>query len=216
MRFFIFVIFSLSFLSCVQEKQPPISQNNAQKVAPNKGYQSTQTTSKTQASSNSYNPADASQNAKEIYWDEVRSMKKIGGLTRWNISTINDQNVTAAATKNQPVVVNTKDINVAGAVSNVLNIKGWAYDQRSNRPAKDVYICIGGRLFDTDYGKNSEWMVREFNPNLGRCGFEVNLKSHRLEKGMHEMYLIVVTQDGFFMHHPTMVEYGTKLNLSLR
>lgn len=143
---------------------------------------------------------------REVYWDEVQNMKKKGGFSKYSISTINGENATSYAKSNRKVTIN----------SDRIIITGWAFDERTKKHAKDVYVNIGGKLFDADYGVATPWLSRDVDSRLTNAAFTLNIKSNKLESGVHEVQLIVLTEDGsFYMHHPNMIPYGKKFMIEV-
>lgn len=189
------ILFSYCFIlsSCIQEKPNTI-----------RNHDTSQTTTLVKKEVQLVQASPAKKSAREIYWDEVKSMEKITGFCKYNISTINGENAISSAKSGNPITINQES----------LEITGWAFDEVNKIPAKDVILNIGGKLFDVDYGKPSAWLSREFNTNLTNCAFTCSINSNKIDIGTHDLSLIVLTKDGrFYMHHPNMIQYGQKFTI---
>ncbi|MBM2816011.1 MAG: hypothetical protein HW421_2773 [Ignavibacteria bacterium] len=77
-----------------------------------------------------------------------------------------------------------------------INIKGWAIDKKSNKVADSVYLYIDNKEFFTMYGIDALDIAEIYkNFNLRFSGFQTSIPGKDFEKGKHELFMRIVSND---------------------
>ncbi len=94
------------------------------------------------------------------------------------------------------------DININTLPSDSLIIDGWAIDNVNMLELSDVYVQIGDDYYNTNYGKESQFLASHFNnENYANAKFAVNIDVNQLRKdNINEIYIIAVSKDGTYQY----------------
>lgn len=109
-------------------------------------------------------------------------LTKVKPSTRYAIGMVNKQKPSG----NKTIVINGPRFTMTG----------WAVDTKADQAASGVYVVIDGKPYLAKYGNNREDVAKAFkNPAFKNCGFILNIPTASISKGVHEVFVRVVSTD---------------------
>ena len=78
----------------------------------------------------------------------------------------------------------------------LFNVSGWAYDEETHRPLKNVYLKLDSDYFPTEKQIRKDIAKRENNSALKECGFSGWIATENLSEGEHTVSVLGERENG--------------------
>ncbi len=78
----------------------------------------------------------------------------------------------------------------------MINITGWAFDDKNNVPASAVHVLLNKKAFSCKYGIPRKAIANKFGKKVLNSGFSCNIPVSKLNKGVYNVEVRVTGANG--------------------
>ncbi len=78
----------------------------------------------------------------------------------------------------------------------MINITGWAFDDKLKRPAQKVHVLLNKKAFACKYGTPRKAIAKKFGDKVLNSGFSCNIPVSKLNKGLYNVEIRVTNANG--------------------